>query len=103
MLPKEILMTIVILNIPIIIFGAVFEKTIISLTWNPANLRKTIAGQAGGGAARRSSAPASSRRPNLAKGPSCTAKCKRALHRLNSRTLVYLNNSENTARLSDSC
>jgi len=73
-----------------------------TLTWNPASLRKTIAGQAGGGAARRSSAPASSRRPNLARGPSCTAKCKRALHRLNSRTLVYLSNSENTARLSDS-
>lgn len=61
-----------------------------------------MAGQAGGGAALSNSAPASSLRPNLAKGPSWTARCSRALHRLNSRTLVYLSSSENTARLSDS-
>ena len=73
------------------------------LTWKPASLRKTTSGQAGGAAALSSSAPASSRRPSRDSGPSCTARCSRALHRLSSRTLVQRSSSEKTDSVSDSC
>lgn len=73
------------------------------LTWKPANRRNIMAGQAEGGAALNNSTPASSRRPNLDKGPSWMARCNRALHKLNSRTFVYRSNSEKTVKVSDSC